>query len=276
MTNPEQRADLSAPAALAGALYIGPDNALRVSSLNSATGVRLTVAGKILTADGAVRSFVFEHVPNTDRTLATTSHQPGCGWILNAHVVASSGTPRRGQCFVRLQVIQGFTGATISIGTVLQGYVQDTSARAWPGSPIEASTRGPGVIRSVTGTDPAAGAEISETVPTNARWRLLAIRFTLVTDANVANRRPNLSLDDGTTEVARSLITADATAGATFHYSYQMGVQSQAGSGNYFNAHLCAQHALPGGFRIRTATTNLQVGDNFGAPQLLVEEWIED
>jgi len=33
---------------------------------------------------------------------------------------------------------------------------------------------------------------------------------------------------------------------------------------------------LMGGDRIRTSTGSLQAGDNYGAPQLLVEEWLED
>lgn len=266
----------AAARALAGGTYLTRDNAVRVTSFNSAAGVSLTIAGQILNDDGRVVPFSFLHVPNTDRTIATSTVRVGEGVLLNAHVFASSGSPRRGQCFVRVQIVQGFSGAVDAIGTVLQGYVTDTAGRAWPGSPIELSTEGRGVIRSITGTDPAAGAEISETVPTNARWQLLAIRFTLVTDATVANRRPNLQIDDGTTELARSTLQNDATAGATFHYSYQIGVQALAGAGNYFSAHIVSRTYLSGGFRIRTATTNLQAGDNFGAPQLLVEEWIED
>jgi hypothetical protein len=87
---------------------------------------------------------------------------------------------------------------------LLQGYVTDTSRLSFPGSPIRSSIEGPGVLRSITGTNPAANAEISETVPTNARWRVHAIRFTLVTDANVANREVALTLDDGAAVFARS------------------------------------------------------------------------
>src|SRR3954454_3952724 len=40
-------------------------------------------------------------------------------------------------------------------------------------------------ISSVTGTNAAASAELSDSVPTNARWHLLAMTFSLVTSATV-------------------------------------------------------------------------------------------
>ena len=47
--------------------------------------------------------------------------------------------------------------------------------------------------------------EWSETVPTGARWQLLALMVTLATDANVANRFPALAIDDGALVVFQAI-----------------------------------------------------------------------
>lgn len=266
----------AAPRAIAGALYLGPDNAIRATAFNSAAGVELTIAGQILSDEGRVVDFSFSFTPTTARAMSTSTQRLGCGWLLNVQIFASAGTPRRGQCFVRLAIVQGFTGAIVSLGTLLQGYVQDTTALAYPGSPIEASTEGPGVIRSIAGTDPAAGAEISEAVPTNARWRLLSLRASLVTDGTVANRFPRLIVDDGTTVLFSSEVTPAQAASQTSQNQWAAwGVGQYSGQALAYSP-LPPRLLLMGGYRLLTLVTNLQAGDNWGAPQLLVEEWIED
>lgn len=264
------------PIAAAGAIYLGPDNALRLTTFNAAAGVRLTVAGQLLHDDGRIRNVSFDHVPNTDRTAASTTSQVGCGWLINAQVFAAAGTPRRGQCFARLQVTQGLTGALLSIATLLQGYAQDTTALAWPGSPVIASTEGPGCIRQITGTDPAVNTEISETVPTNARWRLLEFRASLLTDATVANRVVVILLDNGTTVF--HAVDGNYNHTASLNADYQLFDYGALGVQQNGRVYLPMPSSviLLGGSRIRTSTANLQAGDNWGAPQLLVEEWIED
>ncbi len=131
-----------------------------------------------------------------------------------------------------------------------------------------------GRLRSITGTDPAAGAEISETVPDRRRWRILAVRFTLVTDDPVADRLVHLILDDGTNIFCDVCVTTAHAASITKTYNF-----SNFGS-TQLNPVTCLYIPLPPlplspGFRIRTATDLLEVTDDFSAPQLLVEEWID-
>ena len=131
-----------------------------------------------------------------------------------------------------------------------------------------------GRIRSIAGTNPAANTEISETVPARKRWRLLAIQFPLVTDANAANRMMHLTLDDGTTVFYTSETIVTQTASLTRTYALAIGAPQQTVIDAHYNITL-PDIILSGGFRIKTVTTALQATDNFGAPQLLVEEWID-
>lgn len=262
--------------ALGGAQLITRDTNLRIESFNSAAGVTLTIVARIQSfADDPVIN-VFAHVPNTDRTIKATDFPLPEGWLISLQVYANAGTPRRGQCYVRVSLIEGFTGATISMTTLVQGYVQDTSARAWPGSPIEASGDGPGFVRTTLGTNPAAGLEISETVPTNARWLLKTFRFPLTTSAVVANRRPTLIIDDGANELWRVGSNVDQAASQISIYEAGAGAAFATLDARVFSLPLPVGLLLMGGYRIRTSTAAIDAGDDYAAPIYGVEEWIED
>jgi len=251
-------------------------DALRVTSFNGAAGVTLVLEGRFLTCDGEIQVFRFQHTPNTDRSAASQTFAMGDGWLMNLQVRALAGTPRRGQCFVLVEVVRGLTSTQEPLGTLLQGYASATSRLAWPGSLIMASADGAGALRSLTGTDPAANVEISETVPTNARWRLLALIATLVTDANVANRDAALTIDDGTTVVGRFPSGQNIPASLTTRYVWTSGGSRFAIASDRTVVTPIPDIWLADGFRLKTVTTALQATDNWTAPQLFIEELIED
>jgi hypothetical protein len=64
-------------------------------------------------------------------------------------------------------------------------------------NPITGNAAEQGIIKPVTGTDPAANAEISETVPAGKWWQLLAVSVVLV-QGITQTPQPMLTLDDGT------------------------------------------------------------------------------
>jgi hypothetical protein len=252
----------------------GEDN-LRLRSLNSAAGVTLTVSGRLFGRGNRVVPFSFNHVPNTNRTGATTLQGIGEGWVMGLQVIVSAGTPLIGQCWAIVEIVRGLTGAAIPLGALTSGYVTTQQPITWPGTPAIGTLGGPGVIRSIAGTDPAANTEFSETVPTGARWELLALQVVLADDANVINRMPKLVIDDGTTSVFISDPGAGQAAASTTTYV------AGAGTTRLDKVSTTSQWSLPvglmlmAGYRIRSSTLNLQVGDNYGAPQLLVREWLE-
>lgn len=255
--------------------FTGEDR-LRVTTFNAAAGVELSIEGRFIGPAGRVQAFVERHVPNTDRTVASSTFGLGEGFLLGVQIRATAGTPRIGQCFALLEVVRGQTGAVIPLATLVQGYATDTQRLAWPGSPVLASADGPGVVRSVADADPAAGAESTVTVPANARWRLLTFRGELVTDATVANRTVTLIVDDGVTTLASVTASAAQTAGQTRQYQAYASGGAPRLDGTVFYLPIPPELLLMGGFRLRTSTAGLQAGDNYGAPQVLVEEWIED
>jgi hypothetical protein len=113
------------------------------------------------------------------------------------------------------------------------------------------------------------------TVPTGARWRLVGLLATLVTDATASTRTVSLIIDDGTTALYRAAAQTGQTASLTVVYSFGAGLPSAAAAGGVSINPLAETLPLAAGYRVRTLTTNLAGGDNWSAPQLLIEEWIQ-
>ena len=256
-------------------LYVAGEDNLRLRSLNSLTGVRLTCSGRIRGSDGVIRPFSFDHVANTNRTIGSTIAAVGEGWIVNLRVAVAAAAPLIGQTWAIVELVRGFTGASEVNGTLTSGYVTTNQPIAWPGSPMRGTLEGPGVMRSIAGTNPAANVEWSETVPTGARWQIISLTNVLVTDANVANRFPQLIIDDGAANVYQCDPAAAHAASITRIYNAGQGTARLDSVSNSPQWALPDDVTLLAGFRIRSATVNLQAGDNWGAPQLLVREWLE-
>lgn len=257
-------------------LYITGDDHLLITTLNAVASAELRIGGRVLRIDGSIVPFQDRHVPNTDRTAATTLIRLPEGWLQNVTVVSSGGSPLYAQTWVRVDLVRGDNAGRTTLATLVQGVVTAAQRRAWPGSPLVATHEGPGAMRSITGTDPGAAAEFSETVPTGARWRPHALSFTLLTDATVANREVALTFDDGTNIYCVQLPGAVQAAGGVRRYSYGLDTAVVAsGLGAVDRTIPLPRLLMLAGHRIRSVTGNLQAGDNYSAPQLLVEEWLE-
>ena len=142
---------------------------------------------------------------------------------------------------------------------------------------MDGAKDGPGSNQSITGTDPAAGTEVSETVPANTIWSIRNIAATLVTDSNAANRRVRATLDDGSTVYYRVSSGVDQTLTLTVLYSWAPTGASAVGvvavTDATVNIPLPTPTILSAGHRFITITDAILAGDNWGAPQLSVEAW---
>jgi hypothetical protein len=255
--------------------YVQSDDRLFVAAYSSVASLRVVFGGYFLNARGEVSQYSLDVFPTSDRAVTSALQTLGEGFVLSCAAHLLTGSAKRGQCYVRARIQRG-TGATIlPIVQLLSGYLSDDYAPAFPFGKSEGPLEGSGMIRSITGSNPAAGAEISETVPTGAQWRLLAFRATLVADATVLSRTPVFTVDDGTSTVWDDENFAALSAGQTGLYSRALhqsgrgwgGASGSVGSG-------LPLLILPAGYRVRTGTIQLQAGDNWSAPQLMVEEWL--
>ena len=257
-------------------VYIGVDDRLYIRSRNSLAAVTLQIAGRLLTAQGVIVPFNFEHVPATNRTKSLEGFRLAEGYLLSVVAFPSAGAPLRGQTFVELGLLRGRDVAASVVDVLARDYVAEAEPLAFPGSRIRSSIEGPGALLSVAGADPGVAAEILVTVPTDARWLINSIRATLVTDVNAATRVPLLIIDDGTDEFSRTLIAAIPASQTTEHTWFSNGSMTpDIASIAAFRTGIGRTY-LPAGSRIRTETASIQAGDDWSAPQLNLEEWIED
>jgi hypothetical protein len=251
------------------------DDYLRISVLSFGTQ-RVRVTGRVLDFNSCIKVLNHELAAPASRvTPATAIVKIGKGWLLNVTCVSLSAVTGLAQTIVTVDMVRGQNGGGGVTATLLQGPVSSLQRIAWPGSLLTSSLDVAGILRSITGTDPAAGVEISETVPSGARWRLRALAATLVTSATVANRTVSLRVDDGTTAYYGTDAPGTQPASNTVRYSAAEGVAAKTGTISEWNMAFPHTMVLGGGHRFRTVTNNLDAGDNWGAPQYLVEETLE-
>jgi len=109
-------------------IYVTSDDALRLTTLNSVASVTIALTGRFLTPDGRrVQPFQERHVPNSDRTAATSDFPLADGWLANLSAIVTGAAPQFGQTFVRVDLIRGRGTAAVVLATLLQGFV--TSAQ---------------------------------------------------------------------------------------------------------------------------------------------------
>jgi hypothetical protein len=256
--------------------YLRADDNVRVTAYNALASVRLVINSRVLTGTSGVEDAGDTLVPATNRTASTVVVRTPEGWLLGGEVFVQSAAPLEGQAYVVVEVIRGESSAAQASQVLAFGYVTAKQPLTWPGPRLQGFLEGGGALRSITGTTPGVGVEVSETVPTGARWELISFMATLVTSATVANRVPSLVLDDGANVFARPSILVNETASTTWPNNWGQGYTAASTSlGGAVMSPLPVNVRLPSGGRIRTITAALQAGDQWNAVQYLVREWIE-
>lgn len=214
--------------------------------------------------------FAEQHTTNADRSRAESTYEIH-GMPEGLTVSPLSAGVRRGECYVRVTLMMD--GEPVE--RLIAAYLTDGKTLSWPPGVHEGFTEGPGLVRMIVGTNPAAGGDTSESVPTNARWKILSWIVTLVCDANVADRSAFLILDDGTNQLMTKLSWSTVAAGETTRFMAGPGLDVIA-TGNRRAQPIPNETILFQAYRIKTGTVNIQVGDDYGAPVFMVEEWIEE
>lgn len=125
-----------------------------------------------------------------------------------------------------------------------------------------------------TGSNPSAGAEVTVTVPAGEYWVLYCVQLALVSSSTVATRNVELQIDDGTTTFFRNVDRAGQAASLTQNYTWacDLGYRDATAAVGGVNIGIPC-FTLGPGYRVRTVTNNLQAGDDFAAPVLLVADY---
>jgi hypothetical protein len=260
----------------ASSWYLKIDDNIRVTSYNALASVRLEVRYRFVDCDGQIGANQEAQTPNTDRTAKSTIFVTPEGWLLGGEIFVSGAAPLIGQTYVVVEIVRGLGSSALPLQVIAAGYVSAKQPLPFPNTQMYSTLDGGGAIRSISGSTPAAGAEISETVPTGARWELLTFATTLITSVAAANRFPTLTLDDGASVYYQDTATTAHAASTTIRYVFAEGNGFKSGTTNNLqNGAVPMGNRLSAGHRIRTATQAIQVADQYSNVQYLVREWLE-
>lgn len=259
-----------------GALYLSPDDALRLQLVSSAVGARARLLARILEPAGNVRYWQNELATVTARVAIRDDFKGLEGFLLGLIVDLVQGGAASDWFFASVQLGLGVSAPGRPFQALCHGYFEDEQPLFWPGGNYRDPWDGRGFPRQAAGTNPGAGAQFAFSVPEGARWRIQGMDVTLVTDANAANRRFILEARAfGGAVYFATAAQVVQTASLTWRYNVApWGMDSDNRDGRLL-VNWPAEVILVDGDEIGSAAANLQAGDDFGAPTLLVEEWYQ-
>jgi hypothetical protein len=214
---------------------------------------------------GATRSGPFSYKVDTNDTSTLTTHNfkiPDIPiWI--SVDMATPGTT--GRVFVQLAL----TVNDDLIHSLVSGFVWNLHTLTWPASDLRPAQPNLGYPTSLSGNNPAAGAQISYTHASGTILKLESIYFTLAADANAANRRVHVNIYNANAILAECISATDHTASTTRKY---LCFPTTPGGSYADDDHIIIPiprdiYLFPEDF-IVTTITNGQAGDDFGIPKI--------
>lgn len=228
-------------------------------------------AVNIISVKGMTRSAPFTYKHTTASSGVATSSLHGLSDIpIMISVSDDTGSFLANTCYVQVDLLVNGD----RVFQMAAGYIGNGRSISWPNSNAENNLKGHGGLENFNGTNPAANTELGDSVPTNESWILHGMSVSLVTDANVANRRVHLKINPANGGSLHAFPSIDQTAGQTIQYCFaEYGTIPDELDNNVILVNIPTGIILPSGSTITTATLNRQVGDDFGQPTYYVEKF---
>ena len=131
-------------------------------------------------------------------------------------------------------------------------------------------------LLQVTGTNPAANTEFSETVPTGKSYELVSVTVSLA-QGLTQTPIPILVIDDGTDvflELPGSTTVQAVSTTTQYTWAVGLALSGQIGATTTVRATspLPPNLILPEGYRIRSVTPGIGANSDYAAPSLYVVE----
>lgn len=250
-------------------------HALFIDTYSGISTASLAVTIRQLLPSGRIETSVIIASVTSDFARSRNIAPVSVGYLLSISVTNATGSGTAGDTFVRVSLGKR-SGLEQPELVMMQGYVGRQSALAWPPSQTTANVSADGLIRLITGTDPAAGLEADYTTNAVEELEILAISFVLSTSATVASRTTNIVFTDslGGLPIAHTTNLLTQAASVIQDYTFtNTGLASAQISATRMACNL-PPSIIAASQAIETLTQNLQVGDDFSALFILARQRI--
>jgi hypothetical protein len=273
-----QMQDLAPPSPV----YITRDDWLAVFVTAAQNNTQVQIVARLLTAENVVVPIAQVIDVAVADNLATGFISLAEGFLLSVSAIALTGGTAS-PCFVHAILQRGGVAGQNNIPFTLRllgGYVGGSKTLSWPSMEPMSSQQGPTEVRVIVPTPPAAGAEISVTVPVPHRWRVHSIMAHLLCSAAVATRRPVFSFSDGASIVycrtgSNQAFAASSSSDFVISGNSILGVLENV-TQQVFSAPIPTELVMGANFHFTSTTTAIQAGDQWSAIALCVEDLYED
>lgn len=138
-------------------------------------------------------------------------------------------------------------------------------------------TRDLGQVDLVTPADPAAGADVTQTIPANEIWKVAVVCGVFTCGVAVANRQLFCQLETGGGAIIwRTVSINNQTAGITYTFTFGITLTAtQNGTAPNISTNVvlpdtrCLQSTV-----LRVSAVNIQAADDFSAVTITRARWI--
>lgn len=211
--------------------------------------------------------FAFKHT-SASTSVATTQDFRIPDVPISVNVIDTGDNVRQGQAYIAIYlVIDGD-----QMMELCSGFVYGGKSITYPNTNTGEALPGRANIGSTSGSNPAAGTEVSISVPTFEIWNIFYVMVQLITDATVANRRVHLRFTNGGGGLIDCFSDQDQVASTTRNYCFaKYGALPDTLDDTEILVPIPNDIYLIPESTIETATTNLQATDNFGIPRVVKE-----
>ena len=189
-------------------------------------------------------------------------------WII---VSAGAATVNRGEIYAVVDILINQD----AVYRLSAGYIYSKFHLAWPNANLVEPHPQVGDFKTVSGANPAAGAEVLITVPANELWRIRSVRFTLVAAAAAASRIVHLIFTNNTGVLAECIsATAQIISETKTYTAFPTNAGGSVSDDNDLIIPIPSDIWLSPGGTITTLTTALNGSDDYGVPVATIEKYI--
>lgn len=221
--------------------------------------------------DGSIQDIPVELTTTGESSINSQNQALIPGRIVDASIVTVTFGVKMGDVYAMLILSRNSITTGLKSYTLCKGYVTGRSGVSLLSSTSASESSGIGLPVRITQANPAAGAEFNISICQSRYFRLQALQYRFVTDANVANRIPTLVYNEATQDTQRCIANGVQALSTTIDYYWGIGFTP------VINTPL-SQQALPDhlampSFIVSSSTRLIQAGDQYTAIIAQGLEW---